>query len=132
MAIDFTTAIGQVRLLISDIDESNFTLETGAISGFLGMYGISSGTTTAPRATVKRAAADALDAIATSEALVSKVIRTAQGVQTDGPKVATALREHAARLRTQANDDEQSDADAEDGGVDVIEFSPYPNASYGY
>jgi hypothetical protein len=60
-------------------------------------------------ANIKRAAADALDAIATSEVLVSKVI-TSQDVSTDGAKVADALRKGAAALREQADlDDERGD-----------------------
>jgi hypothetical protein len=47
---------------------------------------------------VKLAAADALDAIASSEALVQKVIRVLD-VSTDGAAVARALRDHAAALR---------------------------------
>ena len=51
------------------------------------------------------AAADALDAIAASEALVSKKITT-QDLSTDGPAVAAELRKQAAGLRARA--DQQS------------------------
>lgn len=61
----------------------------------------------------KLAAAAALDIIATSEVLVSKKIRT-QDLQTDGPAVATVLREQAATLRTQVDM----------AGFDVVDFDP--------
>ena len=47
------------------------------------------------------AAAQALDIIASSEALVAKKIKLLD-LETDGPAVAKALREHAQRLRDQA------------------------------
>ena len=50
--------------------------------------------------------APALDAIATSEALISKAIRT-QVLSTDGPKTADALRKHAATLRAEADRDDE-------------------------
>lgn len=95
MAIDYSTPVGQVRLLISDVNEAEPILDDGHIGGFLKLNGDN----------VRRAAADALDAIASSEALVSKAIRT-QDLQTDGTKVADTLRKHADRLRAQADDDE--------------------------
>jgi hypothetical protein len=51
----------------------------------------------------KLAAAAALDVMASSEALVQKKIRLLD-LQTDGPAVAAALREHAKRLRDQVAD----------------------------
>lgn len=63
------------------------------------------------------AAADALDVIASSEALVSKKIRT-QSLATDGPAVAASLRAHAASLRAQAD---SADADDEDGAFYVVD-----------
>jgi hypothetical protein len=99
MAIDYETPLGQVRLLISDVNDAEPILTDTHINGFLGLNGEN----------VRRAAADALDAIASSEALVSKAIRT-QDLQTDGAKVADALRKHADRLRAQA------DAEMDDDG----------------
>lgn len=108
MAIDYATPTGQVRLLISDVDEAKPILDDTQINGYLTLNG----------ANVRRAAADALDAIADSETLVSKVIRT-QDLNTDGSKVADSLRKHADRLRQQAD----SDDDTEGGwdGFDVID-----------
>lgn len=65
---------------------------------------------------VRRAAAEALEIIARSEALVSKKIRT-QDLATDGPVVAAELRASAALLRKQADD-----ADGVDDGFDVFDI----------
>ena len=68
---------------------------------------------------VHRAAAQALDSIAASEALLSKKI-TSQDLATDGPAVADALRAQAAALRKRAD---ELEADS-DGVWDVVE-APY-------
>jgi hypothetical protein len=93
--MDYSTPAGQVRLLIADVsdDPGEQYLSSEQIAGYL----------TLNAGSVRRAAADALDAIASSEALVSKVIRS-QDLQTDGAKLADALRAHADRLRVQAED----------------------------
>jgi hypothetical protein len=108
-SIDYTTAAGQVRLLIADVasNPADRLLEDDQVLGFLAMNGDS----------VRLAAADALDAIASSETLVSKAIRT-QDLATDGPKVATDLRSHATRLRTLAA------ADDGDSVFDVVYPAP--------
>lgn len=118
-AIDYGTAVAQVRLLIADLGgDPTFTDEQ--LAGFLALNGATDSAATP--AQVRRAAADALDAIATSEALVSKVIRT-QDLTTDGAKLADALRKQAATLRAQAD---AEDADDEGGFLDAAEFHPYP------
>lgn len=107
MAVDAELK-AQVRLLIADVgDGDRQVLTDDQVGGYLELNGLN----------VRRAAADALDAIAVSEVLVSKVIRT-QDLATDGSKVAAALQARAAQLRAQADD---ADADA-DGGLQVIEF----------
>jgi hypothetical protein len=113
VAIDYTTPVGQVRLLIADVEEGNFLLADDQITGYLA---IESGR-------VKRAAARSLEAIATSEVLRSKRIRTLD-LQTDGPAVAAELRAQAKQLR------DEDDQDGEEGpwGIDVVNFDPY--ASY--
>lgn len=98
MAIDFDSPAGQVRLLIADVDENNQLLPDNVIAGYLTMNGQD----------VRLAAADALDAIATSETLVSKKIRT-QDLATDGPAVAAELRAQARRLRDQVAGEDAAD-----------------------
>jgi len=107
MAID--TPVAKVRLLIADTDPDNELLTDEQIEGFLSIE----------NDRIKRAAASALDAIAASEVLVSKKIRTLD-LQTDGPAVAAELRAQAKQLR------DQDDQDGDEGpwGIDVIPFDP--------
>lgn len=90
------TDVDTVRLLISDLAavEADRTFTDSDLLVFLTLEGDS----------VKLAAAQALDAIASNESLVSRRIKTLD-LQTDGPAVAKDLREHAARLRQQVVDD---------------------------
>jgi hypothetical protein len=81
--------VDTVRLLISDVGDPPIFTDLD-IEAFLAMEGES----------IKLAAAQALDSIASNEALVSKRIRTLD-LQTDGPAVAKSLREHATALRDQ-------------------------------
>lgn len=98
MAIDFNTPIGRVRLLTADFDESALILTDAMVTAYLSMNDQNQ----------YRAAADALDAMATSEVLLSKVIRT-QDLATDGPKVAADLRGKAASLRAKADREDEAD-----------------------
>lgn len=109
---DLTTAVGQVRLLTTDVDEA-FPLHTDAeIGAFLTIEG----------SNVKRAAAAQLEAIATSETLVSKKITT-QDLSTDGPAVAKDLRERAKLLRDQADVTEADEDETADGfGFDYVDM----------
>lgn len=83
-----TADISLIRLLISDLSDPP-TFPDSQLQQLLDLEGA-----------VKLAAASALDVIASNEAMVSKRIRTLD-LQTDGPAVAKALREHAAALRAQ-------------------------------
>lgn len=109
MAIDFNSPIGQVRLLTADLNEASPLVTDEMITGYLhisrGPY---------------RAAAAVLDAMATSEVLLAKVIKT-QDLSTDGSKVAAELRAQAATLRARA--DVEDAAEAEDDGF--ITFIPF-------
>lgn len=80
-----------VRLLITDTDAANPIFQDADIDAFLSLQG----------GDVKLAAAQSLDTIASSEALVSKAIKLGD-LTTNGPAVAKALREHAAELRRQS------------------------------
>lgn len=110
MAIDYTTDRGRVRLLIADVDEANLVLADDQLDAYISLEGDD----------VRLAAAQALDTIASSEALVSKVIKT-QDLSTDGPKTADALRKHAASLREQAGGEDE-------GFFDIVDFDPYPGS----
>jgi hypothetical protein len=106
VAIDYSTDLGKVRLLIPDTDEDNLLLTDDKITAFLGM-----------ETGVKRAAALALETIASNEALVGKVIKT-QDLSTDGTRVSAELRARAAQLRRQADDDD-TDTGADGAGLPV-------------
>ncbi len=97
-----------MRLLIADEDPNNQLLTTPQLENLLALEGDN----------VKLAAAQALDIIASSEALVAKVIRT-QDLSTDGPKTAAELRQHARALRAQSA---SAVDDADDGyfGVTAV------------
>lgn len=108
---DPTTAIGMVRLLCTDLDEVAPLFTDAQITAFL----------TLESSNVRLAAAQALDTIASSEALVGKKIRT-QDLQTDGPAVAAELRERAAALRKQADDIDP--ATGEPFAFDIVDYDP--------
>jgi hypothetical protein len=110
--IEFTTDVGKVRLLIADLDESAFVLSAEIIEGYLALNDDS----------VLLAAADSLDAIATTEVLLAKKIRT-QDLSVDGPAVAAELRAQAARLRARHIEDTGTGA-----WFDVVGYSPAPHA----
>lgn len=101
-----------VRLLIADTSAANRMFSLRQIAQFLRLNGDNT----------RRAAAQALDVMASNEAMVSKVIKT-QDLSTDGAKVADALRKQAAELRRQADDGEDG---SDDSGFEIAEFDPYP------
>lgn len=71
---------------------------------------------------VKRAAAQACRALAISEGLISKVIKT-EDLQTDGAKLARAFLEAARDLEDSADNDEDRDGW---GAFEVVRFRPTP------
>ncbi|MFG1963093.1 hypothetical protein [Nonomuraea sp. NPDC049028] len=109
MAIDYSTDVGRVRLLIPDTDADNLLLIDPQIDALLSMEG-----------SVKLAAATALELIASNEALVGKVITT-QDLSTDGTKVAAELRARAAALRQQVDDGVGDD----NVGLGIVDFDPW-------
>lgn len=105
--IDYTSPIGQVRVLIPDLrkledlrdlrNEPRYLFTDDEISAYLA---INSGN-------VKMAAADACDAIGTDKALQLLVLKT-DDKQTDGAKLLSAFVGRAKQLRAQAKDDTES------------------------
>lgn len=109
--LDPAEPVGLIRLLVTDTDEAYPLFTDAQLAAFL----------TAEGDVVKRAAALALETIATSETLVGKKITT-QDLSTDGPAVATALMKRAEALRKQA-DAEAGPVDDPDGyGFDFVDF----------
>lgn len=116
---DYSTVIGQIRLLIPDVDQlgdpanssatASYIFDDSQIQAFASLYSNN----------VKRAAAQAKLVLATSEALISKVIRT-DDLQTDGAKLGAELRAQAVELNRQADQDDFSDSyDA----FEIIDFN---------
>ena len=110
ITVDPTTSIGLVRLLATDLDEEAPLFTDAQITAFLTLEG------NVPRL----AAAQALDTIASSEALVSKKIRT-QDLSTDGPAVAKELRDRATELRRQV-DTGQGTTGEDDSAFQLVTF----------
>ena len=102
---DYSTAVGQVRLLIPDTEQlenpadptadPSYIFDDHQIQAFVSLYSNN----------VKRAAAQAKLVLATSEALINKVIRTAD-YNTDGAKLGAELREQAKQLQEEADKDD--------------------------
>lgn len=110
--VDYTSPIGQFRAFISDTDAE----EVSAGVGEYAFYGdeAAEGLILAVGGSVKRAAVQALRTIAASQALVLKKFST-DDLTVDGPAIARALRDLANDLEAQA--------DAEDSGIDMFEYS---------
>ena len=89
------TDVGVARLIISDSDLPNPIFQDEELAAFLSME----------NSNIKLGAAQALDTIATNEALTQKALKILD-LTTDGPKLATALRLHATSLRAQVSADE--------------------------
>lgn len=105
--IDYTSPIGQVRVLIPDLrkledlrdlrNEPRYLFTDDEILAFLAING----------GNVKRAAADACDAIGMDKALQLLVLKT-DDKQTDGAKLLDAIVKRARMLREQAREDDEN------------------------
>ena len=102
---DYSTVVGQIRLLIPDVEQlenladptadAAYLFDDHQVQAFATLYGNN----------VKRAAAQAKLVLATSEALINKVIRT-YDLQTDGAKLGAELRAQAKQLQDEADKDD--------------------------
>ena len=99
------TPIGLVRLLCTDRDPDNEIFSDEEIAVFLDLNGQD----------VRLAAADALDQIAASQALILKYIEV-NGLKTNGQAVANALHQQAESLRARA----AAEAAEDDEYIDII------------
>jgi hypothetical protein len=108
VAIDYTTDAGRVRMLATDTDETSLIFTDAQIEGFLAVeYG-----------SVLLGAAQALDTIASSKALLAKKVQIG-GLKIDETSVAKSLHERAESLREQART-----GDPTVSHIDVIDFDP--------
>lgn len=125
---DFSTTIGQIRALIPDVEQVDYSDEGTPEYMFSdahleGLLAIARGDDTAR---TYRAAASALRALAVSEGLIQKVIKT-EDLQTDGAKLASVLLSGAKALEEQANQVEE-EADT----MMIVDFQPVPSERFGY
>lgn len=125
---DFGTDRGKVRALLPDVEQVDFSGE-GVPEYLFSDLHIDALLATARgrvggRARIYRAAALGLRAIAVSEGLIQKVIKT-EDLQTDGAKLATALMGGAKGLDDQADKDDE-DEDEWMYGFQVVDFQPQP------
>lgn len=105
--IDYTSPVGQVRVLIPDLrkledlrdlrNEPRYLFTDDEILAFLAVN----------NGNVKRAAADACDAIGMDKALQLLVLKT-DDKQTDGAKLLDAIVKRARMLREQAKEDDEN------------------------
>ena len=105
--IDYISPIGQVRVLIPDLrkledlrdlrNEPRYLFTDDEILAFLAVND----------GNVKRAAADACDAIGMDKALQLLVLKT-DDKQTDGAKLLDAIVKRAKTLREQAKEDDEN------------------------
>ena len=109
MPVDLTTDLGKVRLLISDVDDTAFTFSDAEVQAFLDLED-----------DVRLAAAQALETLASNEALLFKKIRALRILEADGPAVAESLMARAALLRDQAYN--SGTFEIADGGAGLAEL----------
>lgn len=105
--IDYTSSVGQVRVLIPDLrkledlrdlrNEPRYLFTDDEILAFLAIN----------NGNVKLAAADACDAIGMDKSLQLLVLKT-DDKQTDGAKLLSAIVGRARQLRAQAREDEEN------------------------
>lgn len=118
---DYTLPVGQVRLLMADLEPLEDPRNLATHPAYIFSDEQIEGFLTIEKGNVKRAAADALLAIAVSEALILKVLKT-DDKQTDGAKLGAELRQQAKALRDQAASEEVRELD-----FNVVGFVPRPS-----
>ena len=106
---DYATVIGQIRLLIPDVEQLEDLADPSASDSYLFNDSQIQAFATLYSNNVKRAAAQAKLVLATSEALINKVIRTAD-YTTDGAKLGAELRAQAKALQDEADKDALADS----------------------
>ena len=123
---DYSTAIGQVRLLIPDVEQLSDPANPSADAAFLFNDAQITALVALYSNNIKRSAAQAKLILATSEALINKVIRTAD-YTTDGAKLGAELRAQAADLRAEADKDDSEDSYEE---ISIVSFTTKPDNSW--
>lgn len=126
---DFSSTVGRIRALIPDVEQVDYSGEGEPEYMFSdahlkNLHAISVG---GELGRIYRAAASALRALAVSEGLIQKVIRT-EDLQTDGAKMTSALLSAARALDDRAD---QADED-EESVMTIVDFQPRPQDAFPY
>lgn len=106
---NYSTAVGQVRLLIPDVEQLDNPADPSATAEYIFNDAQVQAFLSMNKDNVKRAAAQAKLTLATSEALINKVIRS-YDFNTDGAKLGAELRAQAEQLQKDADRDELYDS----------------------
>lgn len=106
---DYASVVGQIRLLIPDVEQLEDLANPTASAAYIFSDAQIQAFATLYSDNVKRAAAQAKLVLATSEALIGKVIRTAD-YTTDGAKLGAELRAQAKQLQDEADKDDLADS----------------------
>lgn len=117
-----STPAGKVRLLIPDTNPAAYVFDDEEVATFLEIED----------GRVKRAAALALETMASNEAYTQKVIKLLD-LSTDGAKVSDALLKRAGELRTQDAADELKEDNADGyAGFEIAEWPLGPASTRDY
>lgn len=106
---DYTTVVGQIRLLIPDMEQLHDPMNPTAAHSYIFDDTQLQALGVLYADNVKRAAAQAKLLLATSETLINKVIKT-YDLSTDGAKLGAELRAQAQMLRDEADKDDITDS----------------------
>lgn len=115
--VAYDTTVGQVRALIPDVEQLPNMQNPAAAAEYLFTDAHLQAFIDIENGNVKRAAALACEALGTSEAIISKVIKT-EDLQTDGAKTMGQFINRARMLRLDAQREDEI-------GEDVFEVIPY-------
>lgn len=115
--VAYNTPVGQVRALIPDVEQLPNMQSTSLTPEFMFTDEHLQALIAIENGSIKRAAAAACEVLGTSEAIISKVIKT-EDLQTDGAKLMGQFLSRAKALRADALREESE-------GEDVFEVIPY-------
>jgi|SRR5690606_20901068 len=120
---DYSTPVGQVRALIPDIEQLEDPTDLSADAEYIFTDAVLQSYVALTRGNVYMAAAIAVNALATTEALILKVLRSDDRV-TDGAKLADSLGKRADWLRKEA--EKADDDEALDEAFNIVPFYEDP------
>lgn len=120
---DYATPVGQVRALIPDIETLEDPADLAAEPSYIFNDAVLQSYLALTRGNVYTAAAIAVNALATTEALILKVLKS-DDRQTDGAKLADALGKRADWLRAEGEREDEDGALSE--AFNIVPFYEDP------